>query len=144
MKIRLYLWFIIIISGLAYLLTRHLIRPMVIEDNISSPFMVIINSLPNFVEAIVGTVLLTGMLFSLREYSNLAIFKMEDSKLFLAVFIIALIYTVLQELNWLNHRTDNVVDPFDFIASLTGLIIMNRLLNQFGFVKKRIVYMEEN
>ena len=105
------------------------------EDNISGAFIVIINSLPNFVEAIVGTVLLTGMLFSLREHSNLAIFKIEDSKLFLAVFIIALIYSFLQELNWFNHRIDNVVDPFDFIASLTGLIIMNRLLNQFGFVK---------
>jgi hypothetical protein len=144
MKIRLYLWFIIIISGLAYLLNRHFIRPLVTQDNISGAFIVIINSLPNFVEAIVGTVLLTGMLFSLREYSNLAIFKMEDSKLFLVVFIIALIYSFLQELNWFNHRIDNVVDPFDFIASLTGLIIMNRLLNQFGFVKKRIVYMEEN
>ena len=135
MKIRLYLWFIIIISGLAYLLNRHFIRPLVMEDSISGTLIVIINSLPNFVEAIVGTVLLTGMLFSLREHSNLAIFKIEDSKLFLAVFIIALIYSFLQELNWFNHRIDNVVDPFDFIASLTGLIIMNRLLNQFCFVK---------
>jgi hypothetical protein len=95
---------------------------------------VLVNSLPNLIEAIVGTVLLSGMLFTLRDHSNRAILQVEDSKLYLAVLIIAGICTVTQELNWVNHRPNNVIDPFDFIASLMGLITMNRLFNRFGFL----------
>jgi len=112
-----------------------MIRPWILETDASGLIVVVVNSLPNFVEAILGTVLLAGVLFSLRRRSNLEVLQTEDSKLFLAVLVIAGVFTIAQELNWFNHRPDNVIDPFDFLASFVGLIAMNRLLNRFGFLK---------
>lgn len=131
------MWWIVVGGGLAFVINRHLIRPALWESDIPGFLSALVYSLPNLVEAINGTVLLAGMAFWLRERSYPGLSRRTDSTLFLGVFIVAAAFTVSQELNWFNYRPDNVVDPFDIVATLVGLIMMNRLFNRFGFMEEK-------
>lgn len=135
MKVRPYIWWVIVVSGLAFVINRHVVRPALLGTEASGALMVIVYSLPNLVEAIIGSINLAGILFWMRRRSRAALARISDSILYTAIFLIAAAFTISQEMNWFNYRPDNVVDQYDLVASLVGLVLMNRLFSRFGFVE---------
>ncbi len=63
----------------------------------------------------------------------------ETATFFNWVTIVAALYVVTQELNWYTVTRENVYDPYDVIASILGLIVVNRVLNSVGLFAYREV-----
>ena len=77
-----YLWVVIIVNLAAFVLNKHLLRSWVLQRVESGPFVILVNSLPNLVEAVVGTVTLAGMLMSLRDNSESLAQWLTDGRLY--------------------------------------------------------------
>jgi hypothetical protein len=131
--IKTYLRYLSALVLLAYLLNRHVIKPQVLGKTEPKAVIVLVNSFPNLAEAIIGTLILTGMGMAIRKYSTNVINRVSDSTVYLVVSLVAGLYVVTQELNWHNFRGPNVFDRYDIFASLVGLVLVNRMLNRYGF-----------
>lgn len=98
------------------------IRPAVLKSESPEFFKIVLLSLPNFFEAIIGTLTLTGALLIINNWLN----KTHQRKLKI-IYIIAVVLTgilvISQELNIINIRTNTTMDQNDLIFSTIGLII---------------------
>lgn len=111
-----------------------LIRPSVLKSSSSEFFKMILLSLPNFFEGIIGIITLTGvgLLMNNRWGKKLQIRTRTIYKL---AVLFAGIYVISQELNIHSLGGKNTFDPNDIIFSVIGLI------SGYGmvlFVKPRI------
>jgi hypothetical protein len=132
-----YLWVVIVVNLAAFVLNKHLLRSWVLRHVESGPFVILVNSLPNFVEAVVGTVTLAGMLMSLRDNSESLARWLTDGRLYFGATILAAAFVIPQELNWINLDGNSVYDHYDMAASILGLIAINQILVHFGLVIRR-------
>ena len=118
----------------SFLLHRHFVRTWVLQSYDSGIFVIVVNSFPNFLEAIIGSISLSGLglLFKNRgaEWSP----EKETTAFFNWVTIVATIYVITQELNWYSITRENIFDPYDIVASILGLLIINRILNSVGLL----------
>lgn len=132
MAIKRDIWFIIGGCALAFVLNKHAIRPWVLENIDGGPAVILVNSLPNFVEAIIGTIDLV-ILWEIWKRLSGAGHRVADAIVYAIATFIAGLFVISSELNWIQFRGPNVIDPFDIIASILGLILIHRLLVRFGF-----------
>lgn len=93
-------------------------------------------SIPNFIEAIIGTLIVTGILFQVRLHFNQKLGFIKDVQVKLLAVGIASIYVITQELKFHHLGGDNVYDPYDLIASVLGLILTFAIIQIFGFQKE--------
>ncbi|WP_299557197.1 hypothetical protein [Seonamhaeicola sp.] len=117
-------------------------RPWVLEKDLPNVFKIFVLSVPNLAEAIIGTLLLTGLLFQLRPYFNQRLRALKDTYIHLAAVGIAGVYGISQEYKWHNIGGNNVFDIYDVMASIIGLVIAFGLLQKFGFIDKTELYKE--
>ena len=70
--IKKYIIYLFGVSIFIFVLNKLYFRPWVVENDLSGSFMIIVFSIPNLIEAIIGTLLLTGILLQLnnRFYLN--------------------------------------------------------------------------
>jgi len=129
-------WVIYGICTIIFLVHRYLIRPWIIIQDDYGWLLVIMNSLPNFLEGIVGTMLIAGIGLSIRVASRPNDLQVDSTAFFHVSTLIAAVYVVSQETNLLNVTRPNVYDPFDLLASLIGLVIINRLLIIGGMITR--------
>lgn len=120
------------IAFLLFLLNKFYLRLWVLENELSGLFQIFVFSLPNFSEAILGTLLLTGILMQLRLYLPKPN-KMKNSLIYLAAVAISSVYVISQELEFHNLGGNNVYDPYDIMASIIGLLMTFLIVNRFGF-----------
>ncbi len=109
-------------------------RPWVIETGQSGFFLAIAYSLPNFIEAIMGTILITGILSYLRLKLPNHLSDLSDTTLFFTATILTATYVLTQEFKLHNVGGNNSYDFNDVLASIAGLIAVNLILIRFGFV----------
>ncbi|GAA0724756.1 hypothetical protein GCM10009430_29500 [Aquimarina litoralis] len=99
------------------------IRPTVLNSSTYNWIKIVLLSLPNFFEAIIGTFLLTGI----GLYINFRILpektKISIYKLYVLATILAGVYVITQELKIHNLGGNNVYDINDIIFSFIGLIV---------------------
>jgi hypothetical protein len=99
------------------------IRPSVLEGDYPEWVKIMLLSLPNFFEGIIGVLILTGI----GLYLNIKIFnpnkQIRLKIIYLAALILAGIYVISQEFKLHNLGGNNVFDENDVIFSLVGLII---------------------
>ena len=120
------------IAFLLFLLNKFYLRLWVLENELSGLFQIFVFSLPNFSEAILGTLLLTGILMQLRLYLPKPN-KMKNSLIYLAAVAISTVYVISQELEFHNLGGNNVYDPYDIMASIIGLLMTFLIVKRFGF-----------
>ncbi len=121
---------------LVFFLNKFLLRPWVLKNETPEFFQIIVLSIPNLIEAIVGTLLLTGILLQLKHRFNKKMGHIKNEYLYLVAVGLASIYSVSQEFKFHNFGGNNVYDPYDVIASLIGLGMTYGLIKVFGFVEK--------
>ena len=99
-----------------------LIRPSVLKSSSLEIFKIILLSLPNFFEAIIGTLTLTavGLMINYRWCKKLQI---NPRLIYFLAVIVAATYVTLQELNVINTRANATMDENDLIFSAIGLIV---------------------
>lgn len=118
---------------LIFFFNKFFLRAWVLENETFNFFQIIVFSLPNLIEAIIGTLILTGILFQLKQYFNK---KTKDINIYLIAVIISAFYIISQELKLHNIGGNNVYDIYDLIASVIGLIITFLIFQTFGFIEK--------
>ena len=121
---------------LVFFLNKFLLRPWVLENEKSEFFQIIVLSIPNLIEAIIGTLLLTGILLQLKHRFNKKMGYIKDEYFYLFAVGLASIYSVSQEFKFHNFGGNNVYDPYDVIASLIRFVMTYGLIKVFGFVEK--------
>jgi len=85
-------------------------------------------------EAIIGTLLLTGILLQLHQSFIKETRPIKDIYIHICAVVIAAIYVLSQELRFHNVGGNNVYDTYDLIASVIGLIGTFTVIQIFGFV----------
>jgi len=131
------IWIVIGLCALAFVLNRHIVRPWVLENVANGPVTVVVNSLPNLVEAIVGTIMIAGILLDIwRRVVGPRVYS--DCKTVYAVATVtAGMFVISSEVNWIRFRGPNVCDPYDLAASVFGLFLIYFLLARFGLFYER-------
>ena len=132
MTVKKYIRYLFGIAFLLFLLNKFYLRPWVLENELPELFQIFVLSLPNFCEAILGTLLLTGILMQLRLYLPKPN-KMKNSLIYLAAVAISSVYVISQELEFHNLGGNNVYDPYDIMASIIGLLMTFLIVKRFGF-----------
>ena len=99
-----------------------LIRPTVLKSSSPQFFKVVLLSLPNFFEAIIGTVTLTGLGLLINHRLSEP-YQIKPKLIYLLAVILAGIYVSTQELKIHHLGGNNVFDINDLIFSIIGLII---------------------
>ena len=118
----------------SFLLHRYFFRPWVL-DNIETGFLVIVaNSYPNFLEGVIGTIILGGLGLWYKNRNGNWSSEHETPAFFNWVTIVAAAYVITQELNWYAITRENISDPYDIVASILGLVLINRILNSVGLL----------
>ena len=120
---------------LTLVITKSFLRPWAQGYDLPDWCTVLLGSIPNFLEPLVGLPALTGILLLLRQDRLPFLQKLsERSVYFLSVFLGAC-YVITQELRIHNLGGNNVYDPNDLVASVIGLLFMLFLMLRFGFIK---------
>lgn len=122
---------------LVFILNKIFMRPWILENEVLEILLMVSFSIPNFIEAIVGTLILTGILFQVRQYFNGKLDTVNDTVLHILAVSIASIYVISQELKFHYIGGNNVYDPYDIAASLMGLIMTFGVIKIFGFVETK-------
>jgi hypothetical protein len=134
-KIKKYVRYIFGIAILLFILNKLYLRPWILENEFSGFVLILTNSIPNFLEAIIGMLIITGILFQLHKSFT----HKNINELYINILAIVLtsIYVISQELKFHNLGGNNVFDTYDLIASVIGLIGTFILIQVFGFLDKK-------
>ncbi|MDN5202711.1 hypothetical protein QQ008_15080 [Fulvivirgaceae bacterium BMA10] len=133
-RIKKYVRYLFGLAFLVFVLNKLYLRPWVLKNELPYFFQVIVYSIPNFIEAIMGTTVITGLSFRILRWSGK---KISDFHIYLFSTGIASIYVISQELKYHNIGGNNVYDPNDLIASILGLGMMLVFFQTFGFLEKK-------
>ncbi len=98
------------------------IRPKMLDSAAPEFFKITLLSLPNFFEAIIGTLTLTGVWLLLNDRLNKTS-QLKPKIIYIIAVILAGTYVISQELNLINIRTNGTVDPYDVLFSGIGLLV---------------------
>ncbi|MEM9598294.1 MAG: hypothetical protein AAGD06_28780 [Acidobacteriota bacterium] len=104
-----------------FVLNKFVLRPWVVERFPEGVAALVVGSLPNAVEAVLGTLILSVFGFRLRSGWPGRFRNPSDGALIAAATTVAGVYVVTQELKFHNLGGRNVYDPYDVAASLLGL-----------------------
>ena len=135
-QIKKYVRYLFGVSILLFILNKLYLRPWILENELSGFILLLTYSIPNLLEAIIGTLLLTGILLQLRQSFNEKMGTFKDMNIRVLAVVLATIYVITQELKFHNLGGNNVYDPYDLLASITGLIGTFVVIQKFGFVNK--------
>ena len=134
--IKRYVRYLFGIAILVFILNKFYVRPWVLENDLPEFFQIIVFSLPNLVEAIVGTLILTGILLLLRQHFSKTVGHIKDTCIYLIAVGIVAIYVISQEFKFHDLGGNNVYDVYDVIASIIGLSLTFGLIQVFGFAEE--------
>lgn len=134
--IKKYIRYLFVIAILVFILNKLYLRPWVLEKELPDFFRIFVLSVPNLIEAIVGTLLLTGILLQMKHYFSKRLGDIKDTYIHLAAVGIAGVYGISQEYKLHNIGGNNIFDIYDVIASIIGLMIAFGLIQKFGFINK--------
>ena len=130
-----YVSYLFLAVFIMFLLNRFYVRPFVLENDYPDLYQIVVLSLPNFSEAVMGTLLLTGILFQLRQFLGKKFRPFKTTYVYLTALILASIYVLSQELKFHNIGGNNVYDPYDLVASIIGLTLTYMTIRKFGFLE---------
>ena len=92
------------------------------KSGASDFFKITLLSLPNFFEAIIGILTLTGVILLMNDRLNKK-YQVGPKIIYIIAVALAAMYVILQELNIINIRTNTTFDQNDLIFSAIGLVI---------------------
>jgi len=127
-----YIRIIFLTAAAAFILNRFVIKPWQLAHDIHPLGVIIVNSLPNFFEAIMGTILLAGIGLEARSRFGGGI---KDDAIYVMASFLAALYVFAQEFQLHSLGGNNVYDPYDVSASVIGLVLIYRVMWKFGLAK---------
>ena len=135
--IKKYVRYLFGIAILIFILNKFYLRPWILEHDVPDIFLIVTYSIPNLIEAIIGTLILTGILLQVRQYFHKQLGAIKVTYIHILAVSIASIYVISQELKFHNLGGNNVYDPYDLVASVIGLVGTFGLIQLFGFTDEK-------
>lgn len=99
-----------------------LIRPAVLASNTSEIIKMILLSLPNFFEGVIGVLIVTGIGLYLNNKILSTKKQLQPKFIYILAVIVASFYVITQEFKLHNLGGKNVFDINDVFFSIIGLI----------------------
>ena len=130
-----YIRYVFVSVFIMFILNKVYLRPFVLENDYPYIFQIVVLSLPNFSETVMGMIIVTGILLQLRQLFGDKSNPFKNTYVYLTTLILVSIYVISQELKLHNIGGNNVYDPFDLTASVIGLILTYITLTKFEFLK---------
>ncbi len=134
--IKKYIRYLFGMAILVFIMNKLYLRPWILENETPNVLLIFTYSIPNLIEAIIGTIILTGILLQVRQYFNKKFGSIKDTYIHIIAVSIASIYVISQELKFHNLGGNNVYDPYDIVASIIGLIGTFVIIQLLGFTEK--------
>ncbi len=97
------------------------IRPSVLAGSYPDLFKIILLSLPNFFESIIGLITLTGIALVANDSIHVK-WQLKPNVIYVVCMIVSGIYVLAQELDIINLRKNDTMDINDVIFSIIGLL----------------------
>ena len=135
-KIKMYIRYLFGISILVFVMNKLLLRPWILENKLSGLVLILTNSIPNLIEAIIGTLIITGILLQIRQSLYEKIGTIKDINIHILAVVMASIYVITQEFKFHNLGGNNIYDPYDLVFSILGLIVTFAIVQKFGYIHK--------
>ena len=135
-KIKKYVRYLFGISILLFVLNKLYLMPWILENEFSGFLLILTLSIPNLLEAIIATLILTGILLQLKQSYLSKTNAIKEITLRISAVALAAIYVISQELKFHYLGGNNVYDPYDLIASAIGLVGTFTVIQLFGFVNR--------
>lgn len=132
-KIKKYVRYLFGLPILVYILNKLYLRPWILENELSGIILILTNSIPNLVEAIIGTLILTGILLQIHQSFIKKARAIKDIYIHVLATVFASVYVISQELKLHSLGGNNVYDTYDLIASFLGLTLTFGIIQIFGF-----------
>ena len=108
-----------IICIVLFFFGKAMIRPYVLKNDFPNYADIVVLSLPNFFEGVIGMMTVT----MLGLYSSHALkISIRNKWIYFLALILASIYVITQELKIHNIGGNNVYDPNDVVFSIIGLL----------------------
>jgi len=131
--IKKYVLYLFGISILIFVLNKLFIRNWILENDLPDFLQIVTYSIPNLIEAIIVTLILTGVLLQFRQHFNKKLGSIKTLYIHVISLSIAAVYVISQELKFHNLGGNNVYDFYDLLASFIGLIGTFWVIRLFGF-----------
>lgn len=125
------------ISILTFMLNKLYIRNWILKNDVPDFMLIVTYSIPNLIEAIIVTLIFTGILLQVRQHFNKKFGSIKTKPIHIAASSIAAVYVISQELKFHNLGGNNVYDPYDLVASIIGLIATFTIVRVFGFTDEK-------
>ncbi len=125
------------LSALTFLVNRHVVRPWVLHYMDGGLATVLVNSLPNLVEAIIGTIDVSLILLVIVRRNAWLRRRIGHTTIYVVATAIAGLFVISCELNGIRFRGPNVYEPNDIVASILGLLTILFLLTRIGLVTEQ-------
>lgn len=121
---------------LVFIANKLYLRPWVLAQDAPPWLDTVVLSLPNFIEAMMGTLLLTAMALIAQQRRLEPACRWPTGRVYWVTTIAAAIYVILQEIKVHNLGGNNTYDPYDVVASVIGLILSYLLMRKYGVLRE--------
>ena len=135
-QIKKYIIYFFGVAILLFILNKLYVGPWILENELSGFALILTNSIPNFFEAIIVSLILTGIFLQIRLFYLSKTRTIKDIYIYILSFFLASIYVISQELKFHNLGGNNIYDPYDLLASIIGLMLTFGVIQLFGFINK--------
>ena len=119
-----------------FIINKLALRPWILAHNSPQFLKIIAWSIPNFIEAVMGSICITGGLFYIQNNFVSSRRRLADVPIYLIAISFTSIYVLTQEIKWHNLGGRNVYDPNDFMASVLGVLFIFGVFYKYGFREK--------
>ena len=117
---------------------KLLLRPWARDHSLPVSLEVVMLSLPNFLEAIIGLINVSAILMIGKLYLSPRFDNLSTTFVLLVALLLAGTFVLTQEFKLHNLGGNNVFDPNDVVASVLGLAATFVALLKYGVIEKEL------
>ena len=119
-----------------FFVNKIAVRSWVLGSDLPEFFNVFVLAVPNTLEAIVGMVMVGGILTAVKLRASPRLDALSPAVLTMMAAILTGTYVLTQEFKIHDLGGRNVYDPYDVLASVVGLVLTSALFLRFGIVEE--------
>jgi hypothetical protein len=119
-----------------FFVNKMAVRSWVLGSDLPEFFHVFVRSVPNTLEAIVGMVMVGGILTAVKLRASPRLDTLSPAVLTVLAAILTGTYVLSQEFKLHDLGGLNVYDPYDVVASVLGLVLTSGLFMRYGIVEE--------
>lgn len=129
---------VFVLTFMLFIGNKFILRPWILENTDYAVIHGAVYSLPNFCEAVMGVIILTNLAIFVRSAVK-TLSAISNPMIYNTATLTALFYVTTQEYGLHSLGGNNTFDPIDMLASILGLVFINRLISKTGFDKHDVL-----